>query len=420
MTTRHAYRLAVLATGCSLPLLSASCSDSFKDCTETRTCQGASGSAGVAGTPGTGGTGATGGSGTGGVGGVAGTGGAAGSGMAGAGGMGGAGMGGAGMAGMGGAGMAGMGGAGDTTAPTVVSVSPAADAKGVVEDATIQVTFSEPMNSGQAAAAFDSADLADSAVMFSWNTDATVLTISPNSPLPYASGTDPQVVLANRFSVSILTAIEDLAGNPLAARRDWSFETLREIEQIFVAVGRTVTNEIPPAGVVQECDNSPLFVGIGAGDGVSNEQVVGIANFDVSALPAGIASFETATFEATKVGIVSQPFTGLGQVVVDHTNLDFDALKAADVTSTPLRSLGVLAATAGTIPASTPDSIDVLAAVQDDYANRSARGNSSQYRLRYEVATDSDSTSDAILYGCDDRATSNTADMELKVRYLVP
>src|SRR6201999_3397269 len=68
----------------------------------------------------------------------------------------------------------------DTTRPTVVSVSPADQAVGVESDATIVITFSEPMDLQATQTALQSPELPLSAAVLTWDPDGKVLTITPN------------------------------------------------------------------------------------------------------------------------------------------------------------------------------------------------------------------------------------------------
>lgn len=58
--------------------------------------------------------------------------------------------------------------------------------------------------------------------------------------------------------------------------------------------------------------------------------------------------------------------------------------------------------------------VDAVAALREDYANRGARGNRSQYRLAVQLATDGDSVGDAMTVHCDPEPPS------LEAVYLVP
>jgi len=99
--------------------------------------------------------------------------------------------------------------AADTTAPTVTSVSPASAATGVALDSKIIATFSEPIDS----TTFEITGLAGTV---SYNALTKTVTFTPTSPL----------TANTKYTVTIATDVKDLAGNPLAAPKTWSFTTL--------------------------------------------------------------------------------------------------------------------------------------------------------------------------------------------------
>ncbi|WP_329084820.1 DNRLRE domain-containing protein [Streptosporangium sp. NBC_01469] len=99
----------------------------------------------------------------------------------------------------------------DTTAPTVVEVSPASEAQGVPLNTQLTVTFSEPVTDAQLSLIdyFDEANLAGSAVMSSNN---TVLTFTPNASL------EDSMFLAE------VSGARDAAGNTMEPY-SWGFMT---------------------------------------------------------------------------------------------------------------------------------------------------------------------------------------------------
>ena len=105
--------------------------------------------------------------------------------------------------------------AGDTTAPTVQATSPAAGASAVAATTTISVTFSEPIDPSTLTSASFSVAVAGSAVAGSVAASGPVATFTPAAPL--AAGAN--------VTITVSTALKDLAGNPLAAAHNWSFAT---------------------------------------------------------------------------------------------------------------------------------------------------------------------------------------------------
>ena len=99
--------------------------------------------------------------------------------------------------------------------PTVVSVSPADGSIGVTADAKIIVTFSKPMDQAATQAAYQSADLPSTGVTFDWNAAATEMTVKPNAPLIYATGSDPNAVVAKAYAFRLTSTAKDKTGNAL-------------------------------------------------------------------------------------------------------------------------------------------------------------------------------------------------------------
>ena len=105
------------------------------------------------------------------------------------------------------------GGSGDVTAPTVLSVAPLNGAINVPVSPTISVTFDEAMDKTVTAAAFNNCGVSGTV---GWSAGDTVMTFTPGSAL--ANGT--------LFSCSVNTTATDVAANPLAVAKVWSFTTV--------------------------------------------------------------------------------------------------------------------------------------------------------------------------------------------------
>ena len=122
----------------------------------------------------------------------------------------------------------------DTTAPTVVSTSPAAGATGVPLDAEICVTFSEPMDQAAAEGAFTipSPPERNAGVRF-WRAPET---------LCFDGAYD--IAYNDVVQIAVGTGARDLAGNPLAAPFASTFTAWRlESRTIPAAQAGTVTEE---------------------------------------------------------------------------------------------------------------------------------------------------------------------------------
>lgn len=385
---------------CVGSVATAGCSSDFRSCNETRTCP-RGGAAGIGGDGGEAGEDAGGSS-------NAGHGGAA---VNTAGDTGAAGDGGAAGEESGGSdangGAAGHAGAttSDTTAPTIVSIVPADGAKGIALDAKIVVTFSEAVDKASAEAALTSSV---GNVNVAWNAAGTALTATPATLLSY-----PTDGSTKSYSVQFGTDLKDSAGNHLAAAFSSSFSTLR---QLTAKLSRPVLGLVSvsdyPSIEVAEADAS-LFIG----DTPGNTYDRAFPYFDISSLPAA-----TTTIVSAKMSIpislrivgandvdTGKPFTDLGNLLVEHV---YDwPIQFSSLTKPPLSSVGTLmtAATAMT----GVSTIEVTAAVMDDFTNRVARGNRSMYRLFFPKTTDNDSLLDSV-------TIPFNGTVALDITYLVP
>lgn len=261
--------------------------------------------------------------------------------------------------------------------PTVVSISPPDQAIGVTSDATIVITFSTEMDRAATQAAFQSPDLPPCSSVLTWNAAGTVLTVTPNQPLAYATGSDPGSVTAKRYSILVSTAAVDLSGHHLASTYASSFRTKRKIQQVIATEVVDLTGSVVSDGGVLG-DGFDLGVGDTFHDGVAK----GVITFDITALPSGV-HLESATLKLFLEDVLNAPIPALGPLIVDHVTFAH-RLDAFDA---------VARLSFGSMPISRNDdsgfkTIDVLAGVVDDLANRDSLGNLSQYRLATTVPTD--------------------------------
>ena len=308
----------------------------------------------------------------------------------------------------GGAPEGGSGNAPDTTPPTVISIVPENGKSGVVEDAVIVITFSEPMDKAITQAAYQSADVPAAQSVLTWSSDGRVLTVTPNADLAYAIGATPAVP-ARKYTLNVTTAAEDLAGNALEQDFTSSFSTLRRIKQAIASSdGVSLT---PPGLYSYRCSAEGRLV---IGENGDNLEYRGWLFFSIADLPSGITSLESAVLMATQVSVMGAPYgsgeDNLGNLILEHTS--FAVVDASVHSAAPLRELGAFSTTADL----EAKSASVLDAVKDDYANRISRKNQSQYRLRFAKATDGDGMADTASFNCGSGASLPT----LTVGYLIP
>jgi hypothetical protein len=308
----------------------------------------------------------------------------------------------------------------DTTAPTIVSATPANNGTGVLATDNIVITFSEPMNKLVTQNAYQSARnlIRPTQVQFSFNTDGTVLTINPNTNLTIASGSDPATVVASAFDFQITNLATDLAGNPLTTS-SFTFTTQRRITTNF-APNASISGMVRTDAAIfvnNGCLAGALLC-VGDSGNAANAQYKGFISFDLSSLPTTITTFELANLNAFQTGSYKDGVAGDayidmgGSLNLEH--IDYGAtLDATDFNLAALSSIGVLSTTA----ALENKVLSVLTNVQNDYANRVARGNRSQYRLSFPTVSDFDSKVDAIELARGDNPTNPTF---LQIRYFLP
>jgi hypothetical protein len=139
------------------------------------------------------------------------------------------------------------GAAPDTVAPTLASTDPVNSATGVVTSKSISASFSESMdsltlnNTTFTVRKFGGAFIEG---IVTYDTTSRTATFRPASPL--ANSTN--------YVVEITTAVEDLAGNTMAAAKTWSFTTgaLADI------IAPTVTSTIPSDGETDVATNKSV------------------------------------------------------------------------------------------------------------------------------------------------------------------
>jgi hypothetical protein len=277
-------------------------------------------------------------------------------------------------------------------APTVIASTPSNNSKGVLADAVIQITFSEPMNTTATQNAYQSSSdgIKPAQVQFDWNSASTVLTITPNGLLALATGTDPAAVVANDFAFQMSSTAISQKGVALAPFSS-SFTTQRRITQNLPVLS-ALTGDVRSDQAVNQCANG--FPCAGDSGAVANAQFKGFISFNIANLPTDIQEFETANLNLGQTAVGGAPYSGFGSLVVNHVN--FATLNfALAFHATSLQALGTLSNDANL----EVKTLGVLTALKDDYSKRSTRGNRTQYRLAFVNATDSDNALDAATFG---------------------
>jgi hypothetical protein len=284
----------------------------------------------------------------------------------------------------------------------VVASRPAADARGVLPTAPIEITFSEAMDQAATELAFGSADIPRGSVTFSWSEDGTVLVIQPSAALSHGSGPGP----APPHHVTLAGA-RDAAGNPLAPF-ELTFYTAREATQSFESVkNRDLTGCWRSNGTygIELCEKVDTTVC--AGDSLDTDEPTyrGFITFDLGALPPDRIAIESAELSLTVSAIAGTPFTGLGTLQLEPVSFETigDDAFGQPGGAPPIE----LAATAiqGQLLRH-----DVTASVQAAVD----AGAYSQFRLRFERDTDDQDTVTV------DLITSDWTTQRLVVTYWMP
>jgi hypothetical protein len=289
--------------------------------------------------------------------------------------------------------------------PRIVSVSPADGARGVSNDVHIVITFNVPMDQAQTEAAYQSEGIPSSGVTFSWNEQGTQLTITPDDPLVYPAGTDPQDVVSRPINFFVSASASDQDGNHLAAPQEFSFALLRQINVSLPAqqnrdlTGNWRSNDTYGQG---DCARNQDTVCVGD-NGAGGLQYKGFMSFDLSSLPATMAQLSSARLNFQITQRSGNPFNGLGALFLEHAA--FEAIGPDAFQADPLATVGALPGAGNT---GTVIQADVRAALSTDVSSRSR----SQFRLEFAEVTNDNRNQDTLISAWDTQ--------RIDVSYLIP
>ena len=297
--------------------------------------------------------------------------------------------------------------------PSIVHVSPSDGAQGVTNDVRIVIDFGQPMDTLASEAAYQSSDLPAAGLGFEWDETETRLTLTPHAPLGYATsalgGADlgfPARTYRYGFAVGARTRL----GQPLAPVA-LSFSTLRRVELEVPADADRTGNWTDGEGEgIHNClrhPKSPYLPTVCVGDDPNNVAYAGFLSFDLSALPAGISAISSARWVAS-AALHGTPEL-LGASRLEH--VAFGDLDVAARSATAFARLGPLFAGSLAGKSELDLSVDVTAAVADDYAHRGVRANRTQYRLGFAQVVPNAHWDDVEL---------PTSSVRLALSYLIP
>jgi Bacterial Ig-like domain len=292
--------------------------------------------------------------------------------------------------------------------PSIISVSPEDGAIGIASDANIVIRFSEPMDREATEAAYQSENVPSDSVSFLWNEASTELTVVPDAPLEYATGSDPGLVEARRVNFFVSSSAADAEGRHLAEPFESSFSLLRQIElSLFAVQDRDLSGSFRSNDTYgsAQCARAQinLCVGDSRVDG-QNEQYKGFISFELVDVPAPLPDEiqDLSAVLSMQITAVSGNPGGLGNLVLEHAS--FDVIGAEAFAAPALDELARIdvGGAGSTLRA------DVSTAFMADRLERGL----TQYRLHFEDDTDGDTTSDTLLSAWDTQT--------IDVSYLLP
>ncbi|HEX8704338.1 MAG TPA: Ig-like domain-containing protein [Myxococcaceae bacterium] len=266
----------------------------------------------------------------------------------------------------------------DTTAPTLLRHEPGVSAIGAPKRGPIKLTFSEPMDKSSVEQAFSITSPAGITIGSAvWNTAGTEVAFTPTTNFSYGSYV--------RWWIS--TGAKDLEGNALPAGTGSDFTVVRTSTvtlQSPIGTHRLVSLLEPP-------QTKPWPVGDDSNNRLY-QAFIGFYQYQIEEVCGGVptvaSAFLTWPYSEPPVDI----FTSLGNFLVDPVVfnwLENNYLYSLPSVGTPLLiSRQDFRSYSGQIP--------VTGLVIEALNNRQARYGQVQFRLKFEVATDNDNSSDAL------------------------
>jgi Bacterial Ig-like domain len=301
----------------------------------------------------------------------------------------------------------------DTTAPTIVSVSPDNAENGVEANAKIRIEFSEPMNQAATEAAYQSTDMPS--VTFAWSPNGRKLEIDPVGDLEY--GNLALTPAGRVYGFTIQNTAKDLAGNALPPLTS-TFKTLYRITRTLSSVA-ALDGYIEGDGDVKATDTAIL---VGDGSFPNNAQIKGFLSFSLTILaqdgltnPERITSAKLRIFQP--IDFIGSPYTDLqlgGRHLLAAHIVYGPTLNFVDFNSAILHNLGEI---------SRDDAIEykqsdtALESVRNDWAERTRRDDRSQFMLFFPLSTNGDDFMDTALFNSREEGSNPP---QLEITYLIP
>ena len=262
------------------------------------------------------------------------------------------------------------GAAPDTTRPSVASSLPGAGDSGVARNATIKVTFSEPMDKAATEAAFSiTAPTGYGTGAFSWSADGKTMTYDPV----------PLFTYGDAIAWRVTTAAKDLAGNALSQQVSRGFLVTRLSTAVldstaavdgYVWASNTVMNGLSTLAV---------------GDNLDDDTARALLSFDLSGLPSNLTRITSANIYINLTSAAGDP-GGLGGLQLERVYYGA-SLKAGAFDAAAFTGLNDTTSLGTNLSPGWKLSAQLAFGVGDDWANRASRGARSQFRLRFPKTT---------------------------------
>jgi hypothetical protein len=170
----------------------------------------------------------------------------------------------------------------DTTAPTIISRTPANAATGVATNVNPTVTFSEPMdettiNTTNIKLTVTSSSAAVAGVV-TYNSATNTATFAPSAPLANNTG----------YTLTVTTGVKDTSGNALAAQSTSTFTTVAD------TTAPTIISTFPPNNATNIAIDTTVTVTFS--EAMDSASVVNPANFKLVVTAGSVAVPSTITY----------------------------------------------------------------------------------------------------------------------------
>jgi len=265
------------------------------------------------------------------------------------------------------------GGAGPDSGPIAptVTISPANGSKGVRKTDPIVLTFSQQMDEPSVEAAWSSTSLPKAMMSFSWNGDATVLTVDASAVLDYPQG--DRTVDPYTYEIDLDASAAASDGTPLDAAVSSMFDTAREVT---MPLGRV-------AAATGSYDGSSMGTDIRVGDTASNGTWRGFITIDLTALPTVVEMIDV-TLAVRQTNVVGTPYADLSDLELVQI-APTGTLDATAYTAVVVSDIGVFSHDPGVGDPDGDRSLDITGELGNDVTDGATM---STYRLDFATAQD--------------------------------